>query len=100
MPVKVRPKPTEVKAIVKLLEEEHPDVEELAKQVIIELKERWINDDYYVVVMHDPNAKMLFTYGPYSTKRQAEKELESLSSAGPLPSRGWISKLYEVNDGS
>jgi hypothetical protein len=94
LPVKV--KPTEQKLVVSLLEAEHPDVEELASQVIRSLKERWTSEELYVVNMYDPNARMVFTYGPFGTPKAAENEMSRLSSAGPLPSKGWVCKLREI----
>lgn len=82
--------------MIQLLESEHPDVEALAREVVLELKQRWLDDDYYVACMYDPNAKHVFTFGPYTTPNQAKKALSSLSSAGPQPSQGWVSKLKEV----
>ena len=97
--MKARVKPTEVRQVIGLLEAEHPDVEELAKEVVLTLKQRWIEEEYYVTCMYDPNAKAVYTYGPYSTKNQAQKALKSLASAGPIPSQGWVQRLTEPNDG-
>lgn len=38
MSMKISVKPTELRKVISLLETEHPDVEELAKQVVTELK--------------------------------------------------------------
>lgn len=100
MTSKPRVKPTELKTVISLLEAEHPDVEQLAREVILELKSRWINEDYYAVLMYDPNSGQIYSFGPYLSKSQAEKSLGGLVSAGPIPSKGWVTKLYEVKDGS
>lgn len=94
--MQARVKPTELKTVISLLETEHPDVEDLAKDVILELKNRWLNEDYYVVLLYDPNAQWVYSYGPYQTENQAKKALGSLVSAGPIQSSGWISRLVDV----
>lgn len=95
---KPKVKPTELKTVVSLLEAEHPDVEALAHEVVMELKQRWVNDDYFVVLMYDPNSKDVYPFGMYTTKNQAQKELGKLSSAGPLPSKAWVAKVREIPD--
>jgi hypothetical protein len=93
---KPKVKPTELKKVISLLEAEHPDVETLAHEVVSELKQRWFSEDYFVVLMYDPNARDVFPFGMYTTKNQAQKELEKLASAGPIPSKAWVAKVREV----
>lgn len=65
-------KPTEVRAVVKLLEAEHEDVEELAKEVLRTIDEMRSDDRLYV--LHVFNATGHFeTWGPYPTAKQAVK---------------------------
>lgn len=96
--MKISVKPTELKKVISLLEAEHPDVEELAKQVVKELKEMWVKQDHYVVHMLEPQGKALFTWGVYYTPSQAKKELERLVSPGPGSTRGWVQKIRVMND--
>jgi hypothetical protein len=96
MSLSVKVKPTEQKLVVSLLEAEHPDVEELATQVILSLKERWTSEELYVVNMYDPNIRRVFTYGPFGTPKAAEKEMSRLVATGPLPNQGWVCKLREI----
>jgi len=45
--------------VISLLEAEHPDVETLAHEVVIELKQRWFSEDHYVVLLYEtPTLKM------------------------------------------
>lgn len=94
----IRVKPTELKKVISLLETEHPDVEELAKQVVTQLKEMWVKQDQYVVQMLDPQGRAIYTFGVYYTPSQAQKELARLSSPGPGPTRGWVQKVRGVPD--
>lgn len=94
----IRVKPTELKKVIGLLETEHPDVEELAKQVVTQLKEMWVKQDQYVVHMLDPGGRAIYTFGVYYTPSQAQKELARLSSPGPGPTRGWVQKVRGVLD--
>lgn len=98
MSIKISVKPTELKKVISLLEAEHPDVEELAKEVVKELKAMWVKQDQYVVQMLDPNGKAIYTFGVYYTPSQAQKELARLSSPGPGPTRGWVQKVRGVPD--
>jgi hypothetical protein len=84
--------------VISLLEAEHPDVEGLAKEVVIELKTMWQAQDHYVIMMVDPSGKRIYTFGVYYTQKQAEKDLFRLSSPGPGPSRGWVQKIKGVPD--
>lgn len=98
MSIKVSAKPTELKKVISLLEAEHPDVEGLAKEVVIELKTMWQAQDHYVIMMVDPSGKRIYTFGVYYTQKQAEKDLFRLSSPGPDPSKGWVQKIKGVPD--
>lgn len=84
--------------MISLLEAEHPDVEELAKQVVKELKAMWVKQDQCVVHMLDPQGKALYTWGVYYTPLQAKKELERLVSPSPGSTRSWVQKLRGIPD--
>lgn len=64
-------KPTEVRAVVKLLEQEHEDVEELAKEVIKTLDVMRSDDRLYVLAV--TGSGPLEVWGPYPTALQAVK---------------------------
>lgn len=93
---KPKVKPTELKKVITLLEAEHPDVEILAYEVVSEWKQRWFSEDYFVVLMNDPNARDVFPFGMDTTKNQAERELSKASSVEPIPSEAWVAKLREI----
>lgn len=69
-----RPRPTEVKAIVALLEGEAEDVEELAVRVIQTLDEARADRPGFIVVKAH-QGQLTYAYGPWATRLQAEKGL-------------------------
>jgi hypothetical protein len=96
--MKISVKPTELKKVISLLEAEHPDVEDLARQVVTELKGMWVKQDQYVVHMLDPAGRAIYTFGVHYTPSQAQKELTRLTSPGPGPTQGWVPKVRGVPD--
>jgi len=94
----MRAKPTELKKVISLLEAEHPDVKDLAKQVMTTLQTMWQAQNHYVIMMLDQSGKKICTFGAYYTQNQAEKDLFRLSSPTPQPARGWVQKIKGVPD--
>jgi len=81
-----RSRPTEVKAVVALLEAEADDVEELAERIIAALDEARAKREWYVAVARIPVGHGHVTYlasGPFTTRRQAFQDLEHLAAPGP-----------------
>ena len=69
-----RIRPTEHKAIVKLLDSPADSVEELATDVIIAIDElRAKRQDFVVIAEAGPSFVMV--YGPYTTRNAAEKDI-------------------------
>jgi hypothetical protein len=69
-----RIRPTEHKAVVKLLDSPAESVEELATDVIMAIDElRAKRQDYVVVAELGPSFVMVF--GPYTTRNAAEKDV-------------------------
>lgn len=97
------PRPTEVKALVALLSEEHEDVEELAKTVILRLDELRKDRPQYVVgarFIRGDSTGHTMIYGPYPTPKGAEKVGTKL--VAPSAGSSWgVYRLYpEVSDGT
>lgn len=67
-------KPTEVRKLAALLNEEHPDVETLAKEVFALCEELLNQRTRYVTVVVHPSLRLIQAVGPYDTKLKAEKD--------------------------
>ena len=80
----MQPRVSEVRDMVKILDEEHDNVEDLAKaalQLAFDLAEQ---RDTYIVLMRDSVLKDLFAFGFYDTKKRAEKAMNT-ELAEPTP---------------
>jgi hypothetical protein len=80
----MQPRVSEVRDMVKILDEEHDNVEDLAKaalQLAFDLAEQ---RDTYIVLMRDSVLKDLFAFGFYDTKKRAEKAMGT-ELAEPTP---------------
>ena len=69
-----RVRPTEHKAVVKLLNEPAESVENLAAEVIIAIDELRAKRTDYVVLVYDPGV-CTHVHGPYVTKNAALKDI-------------------------
>lgn len=97
-----RVRPTEVKKIAALLNEPAESVEDLAKQVIVLLDEMRLERKQYVIV--HPQGRLLSTYGPYDTIKEAQRRAGEYIQAFTPGTRGVITVLIkdpaaEVSDG-
>lgn len=72
----MRHRPTEIKEVTAMLEQDWDDTETLAQAILDRLVEiKWARNPY-VVVMRDPNALPApILYGPYTTPTQARKDV-------------------------
>lgn len=86
-----RIRPTEVKAVAALLNEPADDVNDLAKAVIRKLDEMRATRKQYVIV--HPQGRLLSTYGPYDTVKEAEKRAGQFIQAFMPDTRGVITIL-------
>ena len=89
----MRAQPTKLKKVLSLLEAEHPDVDALAKEVVVELKSLWQVQDHYLIITLDAGANQIYSFGVYYTLKQAEMDLDRLSSPGPTPACGSVQKM-------
>lgn len=69
-----RVRPTEHRAVVKLLNEEAESVEDLAAEVIIKIDELRATRKDYVVAVRERNG-FVHIYGPYITKNAADRDV-------------------------
>lgn len=76
---------SEVKEIVSILDKEHDDIEDLAREVINKTLELVFTRGYHTVVVE--NSLGRFTLGPYFTRKQAELAIDRFPEPGPDKSR-------------
>ena len=69
-------KPTELKKLIALLDQEHEDVESLAKQIWKLVEELQQERQQYVLLAYHPDLKLWQSAGPYATQAQAMKAFE------------------------
>lgn len=81
----MRVKPTEIRLVASLLEEEHPDAESLAKEIIARLDEKRMSDPVYTLGTMFHGVPLL--WGPFSTANQAAKAASKLAMPVELPGR-------------
>lgn len=87
-------KPTEIKLVAAMLEEEHPDAQSLARAIITALDEKRQGDKVFVLgAMLDG---MPLLWGPFATANQAAKAAGKLAAPRPLPGR--VMRVWRVDD--
>jgi hypothetical protein len=79
----VQPRISEVRDMVKILDKEHNNVEDLAKAALQLAFDLYEQRDTYVVLMNDRVLKDLFVFGFYDTQKRAEKALTELPEPTP-----------------
>lgn len=94
-----RLRPTEVKAIAALLNEPADSVEDLARQVLARVDELRAGRKEYVVVLLD--GRIVSTWGPYDTVKEAEKRVGRHIIASRPGKKGILTILHrDWGDGS
>ena len=68
-------RPSEVKAVVELLEQDHDDIEELAQKILDRLMEVKWNRGPWVAIQRHRKGSWFTAFGPYPTRTQAERDL-------------------------
>ena len=88
------PKPTELKKLIALLDEEAPTVEWLAKAVWELVEDCMAQREQYVAIVHHPGAGDVWqAIGPYATRNQLLKDYKKRVCAVDSNSRGYIGRL-------
>lgn len=88
-----RLRPTEVKAVAAALNEPADDVTDLAKHIINLLDEMRAGRKQYVIV--HPQGRLLSTYGPYDTVKEASKRAGEYIQAMTPDTKGIITILHK-----
>lgn len=85
-------RPSEVKAVAKILDEPADDVTDLARRVITAINEsRHARKEYVVTLLSDG---IVSTWGPYDTVKQAEKAVGRHIIASRPGKRGILTILH------
>ena len=85
-------RPTEVKAVAKILDEPADDVTDLAKHIIRTIDELRVARKEYVVVLISDG--IVSTYGPYSTVKEAFKRSGEFIIASKPGKKGILTVLH------
>lgn len=95
----MQPKVTEVRKVAALLDQEWPDVEDLARAVtqtvmdMVEARDQWC----VIAIDHRLGA---FVFGMYDTEGRAKKAIgKSIVSPGPQAMTAWVVKVLKDGDG-
>jgi hypothetical protein len=89
-------RPSEVKAVAKILDEPAEDVTDLARRVITTINEsRMARKEYVVTLLSDG---IVSTWGPFDTVKQAEKAVGRHIIASKPGKRGILTVLHRIWD--
>ena len=89
----MRPKVSEVRKIVELLDREHEDIDDLARTVLQAAFDMAAGREQWVVVMQDARLGS-FVFGPYDTENKARKAIGTeIVSPGPEPAKGLVRRI-------
>lgn len=86
-------KPTELKKLIALLDEEAPTVEWLAKEVWTLVEELLAERQQYVAVAYHPSLELWQAIGPYNTRAQLLKDYEKRLCAVDKGSKAAVALL-------
>lgn len=95
----MRIKPTEVRLVAKMLEQPAEDADSLAESIIVALDEKRQKDERWMVIYQwQPKEERFVTisYGPFNTRKQAEKALSGLVSPSEPLAKGMVCKVSEL----
>lgn len=90
----MKPRVGEVRAVAKLLEDEHEDVMDLARAVLVEAWRLADEREKWCMVAEHPGAG-IFVHGPYGSATEIERAVKrgDISSAGNAPARGMVTRM-------
>lgn len=94
-----RIKPTEIRLVAKMLEQPADDADSLAESIIVALNDKRQKDERWMVIYQwQPKQErfVTITYGPFNTRKQAEKALGGLVSPGEPLAKGMVCKVSEL----
>lgn len=92
----MKPRIAEVRAIAKLLEDEHEDVTDLARAVLTESWRLLDERGYFCMVAKHPGAGV-FVHGPYGSRNDVERAVKKgeIISSGNGPAHGMIVRMIK-----
>lgn len=92
----MKPRIAEVRAVVKLLDAEHEDVEDLARDVLTLAWHLAADREQWCLVADHPGAGW-FVHGPYGSRSEIERAVKrgDISSAGNANAAGWITRMVQ-----
>jgi GTP cyclohydrolase I len=90
-------KPTEIKKIVAMLDEEAPSVEWLAEQIFDMVEEMLLAREQYVVIAKHPDLNLLQAVGPWYSKPKMMKEWSKFVGAYNQNSRAGFAQLKHMS---
>lgn len=95
----MRIKPTEIRLVADLLTQPAADADELAEMIITNLDTKRMKDERWVIIYQlqpSDGRFVTITYGPFNTRKQAEKAMGGLVSPGEPLAKGMVCKLSDV----
>lgn len=95
----MRIKPTEVRLVAEMLAQPAADAEELAEMIITNLDTKRMKDERWVIIYQwqpQEGRFVTITYGPFNTRKQAEKAMSGLVSPSEPLAKGMICKLSDL----
>lgn len=95
----MRIKPTEIRLVADLLSKPAADADELAEMIITNLDTKRMKDERWVVIYQwqpQEGRFVTITYGPFNTRKQAEKAMDGLVSPSEPLAKGMVCKLSDL----
>jgi hypothetical protein len=92
----MKPRIAEIRRMVKLLDSEHDDVEDLARAVIGEAWSMFNEREWFCMVAHNPGVGW-WVHGPYGSETEIKRAIkkEQIVSPGPGRSMGEIFRMVK-----
>lgn len=95
----MRPKVAEIRSMVALLDVEHENVDDLAREVLVKAWDLFAERDRWVCVLDQPGIGVT-VHGFRDTKNQMMREIgKGVVLAGPERPRVLVTRLISVDDG-
>lgn len=95
----MRPRAAEVKAMTALLDAEHHDVEQLAREALALAWELLRQREQWCLVLEQPSVG-LTVHGPGSSAAEVTKAIgKTIIAAGPEPGKGHVRVLLPLQEG-
>lgn len=92
----MKPRIAEIRSVAAVLDAEHEDVEDLAREILTLAWQLAAERDKWCMIADHPGAG-LFAHGPYGSRSEVERAVKrgDISSAGNAPARGMIVRMVQ-----